>query len=150
MRREGASETAPEAVGHAVGGGGGGCQSGWGRLLSVTNEFKLALAVRGRWLGIGWEPCRPASPPPFQCVPAVQSGGKEPKTLIQRPLQFIPDPYPPAWAGGSRGGGGMNPDSGRLNGGGKEGGVSNSLGLWGAFLDFPFHSERLECTQVGG
>ena len=31
--REGASETAPAAVRQAVGGG---CQSGWGRLLSVT------------------------------------------------------------------------------------------------------------------
>ena len=33
IKREGASEAAPEAVSQAVGGG---CQSGWGRLLSVT------------------------------------------------------------------------------------------------------------------
>ena len=33
IRREGASEAAPEAVRRAVGGG---CQSGWGRLLSVA------------------------------------------------------------------------------------------------------------------
>ena len=34
IRRDGTSEAAPEAVRQAVGGG---CQSGWGRLLSVTN-----------------------------------------------------------------------------------------------------------------
>ena len=34
IRRERASEAAPEAVRQAVGGG---CQSGWGRLLSATN-----------------------------------------------------------------------------------------------------------------
>ena len=36
LGREGASETAPEAVRQAVGGG---CRSGWGRLLSVTNAI---------------------------------------------------------------------------------------------------------------
>ena len=40
MRREWTLEAAPEAVRQVVGGG---CQSGWGRLLSVT---KPALAVR--------------------------------------------------------------------------------------------------------
>ena len=41
--REGRSEAAPEAVGQAVGGG---CQSGWGRLLSV----RIAIATgTGRW-----------------------------------------------------------------------------------------------------
>ena len=35
--REGTSEAAPEAVRQAVGGG---CQSGWGRLLSVTNAIE--------------------------------------------------------------------------------------------------------------
>ena len=37
IRREGISEGAPEAVRQAVGGG---CQSGLGRLLSVTNAIK--------------------------------------------------------------------------------------------------------------
>ena len=37
IRREGTSEVAPEAVRHAVGGG---CQSGRGRLLSVTNAIE--------------------------------------------------------------------------------------------------------------
>ena len=37
IRREGASEEAPEAVRQAVGGG---CQSGLGRLLSVTNAVE--------------------------------------------------------------------------------------------------------------
>ena len=44
IRREGAAEAAPEAVRQAVGGG---CQSGWGRLLSVAN----ALGVRGTVAG---------------------------------------------------------------------------------------------------
>ena len=38
--REGASEAAPEAVRQAVGGG---CQSGWGRLLSVTNAIEAGI-----------------------------------------------------------------------------------------------------------
>ena len=37
IRRAGTSEAAPEAVRQAVGGG---CQSGWGRLLSVTNAIE--------------------------------------------------------------------------------------------------------------
>ena len=41
--RGGTSEEVPEAVGQAVGGG---CRSGWGRLLSVT-ILKPALGVRG-------------------------------------------------------------------------------------------------------
>ena len=36
IRREGTSKAAPAAVRQAVGGG---CQSGWGRLLSVTNAM---------------------------------------------------------------------------------------------------------------
>ena len=45
LEGKGTSEAAPEAVG-------GGCQSGLGRLLSVTN----AIGVRRQWLGIGWAP----------------------------------------------------------------------------------------------
>ena len=39
-----ASETAPEAVRQAVGGG---CQSGWGRLLSVTNAIEAGTWRQG-------------------------------------------------------------------------------------------------------
>ena len=46
---------APEAVGQAVGGG---CQSGWGRLLSVTNAIEAGTRRQGEWLGIGWPPWR--------------------------------------------------------------------------------------------
>ena len=60
-RTEGTSEAAPEAVRQAVGGG---CQSGWGRLPSVTNAIEAGTCHQGHWLGIGWAP-----PPPFQCIP---------------------------------------------------------------------------------
>ena len=65
VRREGPSEAAPEAVRQAVGGG---CQSGWGRLLSVTNAVEVgacrqgdsgwALAGRPRGGGGGLAPLR--------------------------------------------------------------------------------------------
>ena len=52
IRREGASEAAPEAFRRAIGGG---CQSGWGRLLSVTNAIEAGTCrqggVAGRRLG---------------------------------------------------------------------------------------------------
>ena len=41
---EGASEAAPEAVRVAVGGG---CRSGWGRLLSVTNAIEAGTWRQG-------------------------------------------------------------------------------------------------------
>ena len=44
IRREGASEAAPEAVRQAVAGG---CQSGWGRLLSVTNAIEAGTCRQG-------------------------------------------------------------------------------------------------------
>ena len=54
IRRKGASEAAPEAVRQAVGGG---YQSGWGRLLSVTNAIEAGAWRQGRqWLGVGWAP----------------------------------------------------------------------------------------------
>ena len=77
IRREGISEAAPAAVRQAVGGG---CQSGWGPLMSVGNaiEVKLALAARetvagcrrpgGGGGGLGGTP-----PPPGQCI--AQGGG---------------------------------------------------------------------------
>ena len=48
IRREGTSEVASEAVGQAVGGG---CQSGWGRLLSVTNAIEAGTCRQrdGGW-----------------------------------------------------------------------------------------------------
>ena len=52
MRRGGTSEAAPAAVRQAVGGG---CQSGWGRLLSVTNAIEAGTwrqeTVAGHRLG---------------------------------------------------------------------------------------------------
>ena len=48
-------EGAPEAVRQAVGGG---CQSGLGRLLSVTNAIEACTCRQGQWLGIDWAPCR--------------------------------------------------------------------------------------------
>ena len=44
MRRGGTSEAAPEAVRQAVGGG---CQNGWGRLLSVTNAAEAGIWRQG-------------------------------------------------------------------------------------------------------
>ena len=42
--REGTSEAAPEAVRQVVGGG---CQSGWGPLLSVTNAIEAGTCRQG-------------------------------------------------------------------------------------------------------
>ena len=44
IRREGTTEVAPEPVGQAVGGG---CQSGWGRLLSVINAVEAGTWRQG-------------------------------------------------------------------------------------------------------
>ena len=44
IRRQWASELAPEAIRRAVGGG---CQSGWGRLLSVTNAIEAGTWRQG-------------------------------------------------------------------------------------------------------
>ena len=71
VRREGTSEAAPEAVGQAVGGG---CQSGWGRLLSVTNAIETGTwrqgdssqALAGHPGGGG------GVTPPFQCIPGYR------------------------------------------------------------------------------
>ena len=67
ITRERASEEAPEAVGQAVGGG---CQSGWGRLLSVTNippchrpmYIATTLSAVGEEGGGGWR-WAPTGPP---------------------------------------------------------------------------------------
>ena len=47
------TQGAPEAVRQAVEGG---CQSGWGPYCRLQTPLKLALAVRGQWLGVGWAP----------------------------------------------------------------------------------------------
>ena len=81
--REEASVAAPQAVRQAVGGG---CQSGWGRLLSVTNAVEAGTCRQGH---SGW----------------AQAGcpGRGGVT----PLQCIPPPPPQtnrvgwAWTGGS-------------------------------------------------
>ena len=50
--KAGPPEAAPEAVRQAVGGG---CRSGWGRLLLVTNAIEH-LASGKQWLGVGRGP----------------------------------------------------------------------------------------------
>ena len=71
IRKEGTSEAAPEAVGQAVGGG---CRTGWGRLLSVTNAIEAGTWLSGvQWLGIGWVPWKGGRGlPPFQCIPGLE------------------------------------------------------------------------------
>ena len=44
IRRESTSEVAIEAVRQAVGGG---CESGWGRLLSVANAIEVGTCRQG-------------------------------------------------------------------------------------------------------
>ena len=69
IRREGTAETAPEAVRQAVGRV---CQSGWGRLLSVTNAIEAGTWRHG---DSGWaEAGRPGGgggPPPFPMHPCL-------------------------------------------------------------------------------
>ena len=70
--REGASEGVPEAVGQAVGGG---RQSGWGRLPSVTNAIEAGTWGPG---DSGWALARRPGRgggglPPFQCIPGGDS-----------------------------------------------------------------------------
>ena len=52
-----------EVVGQVVGGG---CQSGWGRLLSVTSAMEAGTWRQG---DSGWAPWRGGLPPPFPCIP---------------------------------------------------------------------------------
>ena len=95
IRREGASETAAETVRQAVGGG---CQSSWGRLLSVMNATeagRAGVAVRGTVAGhrLG-RPGRGAVPPPFQRSPG---GGWTPPPFQMSPA--LPPPPPPCVSG---------------------------------------------------
>ena len=63
IRREGTSEAVPEAVRQAVGGG---CRSGWGRLLSVTHAIEAGICRQGdtSWVYPG-RPEGGVPPPPF-------------------------------------------------------------------------------------
>ena len=64
-RRGGASKAGRQAVG-------GGCQAVGGGYYRLQMPLRLALGVRGQWLGVGWAPWRAGggTPPPFQCIPA--------------------------------------------------------------------------------
>ena len=99
MSTEGAAEAAPEAVKQAVGGY---CQSGWGRLLSVTNAIEAGTwrreTVAGGRLGAleGGSP-----PPPFQCIPGrrgCEDGQAPPRGIriarAHASKRFVP---PPGW-----------------------------------------------------
>ena len=92
--REGISEAAPEAVRQAVGGG---CQSGWGRLPSVTNATKAGIWREGDsgWASVGRPEGRGGYPPPLQCIPLGGGGGGWHKAL--------------ALGGGGEWGGGVPP-----------------------------------------
>ena len=91
LGREGASETAPEAVRQAVGGG---CRSGWGRLLSVTNAVEAGTWRRG---DSGWAQAgRPGGGvPPSQRIPWGGGGEKKKHRAHQfgepvQPLTHLP------------------------------------------------------------
>ena len=122
-RREGTSEAAPEAVGQAVGGG---CQSGWGRLLSVTSAIEPGTCrqvVAGHRLGtleggVG-------GAPPFQCIPGRgdrDRGTASDIVIVIRPMtqtvagqrlgtvkgEWVPCPLPMHPCTRGKGGGGAN------------------------------------------
>ena len=86
VRREGTSEAAPEAVSQAVGGG---CRSGWGQLLSVTNAIEAG--TWGQWLGIGWAPWEGGGvhlhPLPMHPCPGQDPRGR---TRFQLPTRTMP------------------------------------------------------------
>ena len=67
IRREGPSEEAPEAVRQAVGGG---CRSGWGRLLSVTNAIEAGVWRQGD-RGTFPLPMHPWPSPLYSCARAL-------------------------------------------------------------------------------
>ena len=75
IRREGASEAAPEAVRQAVGGGG---QSGWGRLLAVTNAIEA-------------DPAYAVTPSPGTCNTGqhIGQGLVQPKKTVQTAQSFL-------------------------------------------------------------
>ena len=68
IRREGASEAAPEAVRQAVGGG---CQSGWGGYCRLSMPWKPALAARETVAG--------------HRLGALEGGGDPPPFLVLMP-----------------------------------------------------------------
>ena len=92
IRSERASEAAP-AVGQAVGGG---CQSGWGRLLSVTNAVEAGTCRQGD-SGWGWA-WRPGgrgvtSPPSDASLVATPFG-----VTVRSALTSATRPQPPVTA----------------------------------------------------
>ena len=86
-RRDGTSEAAPEAGRQAVGGG---CRSGWGRLLSVTNANET-----GTWGGgdSSWAPWKGGylPPPPMHPCPTPSP----PSHSFERALPFCSHPISP-------------------------------------------------------
>ena len=64
FRREGASAAALDGVRQAVGGG---CRSGWGRLLSVANAIEAGTCCQGDGLGAlgGGIPSKGGGVPPY-------------------------------------------------------------------------------------
>ena len=92
IRREGASEAAPAAVGQADGGG---CQSGWaGGYCRLQMPLRPALGVRGtvagHRLGALEEGGGGLPPPPFQCVPL--GGGSRLQRMAHAGPLWTPPP----------------------------------------------------------
>ena len=90
IRREGTSVAAPAAVRQAVGGG---CQSGWGRLLSVMNAVEAGTwrwggGGGGQWLGVGWAPWRGGTSPPSNA--SLPGGLREVGAVVDVRLQLDP------------------------------------------------------------
>ena len=65
-----------EAVRQAVGGG---CRSGWGRLLSVTNGIEAGLCRQGDrgWVLAGRRGGGMPPPPPFSCIPVQEPASED-------------------------------------------------------------------------
>ena len=86
----------PEAVRQAVGGG---CQSGRGRLLSLTSAIEAGTCRQGKWLGIRWAPWRgegggvpmhPCLPDLWDCCTAIEVRKGEEGEKQDRPVVHAP------------------------------------------------------------
>ena len=80
IRRERTSEAAPEAVRQAVGGG---CRSGWGRLLSVTYAIEPGTWSQG---DSGWGGGYPPIPMHPCAAPIAPHVGIHKTTIVHPPL----------------------------------------------------------------
>ena len=70
---------------------GGGCQSCWGRLLSVTNAIEAGTCrSRRQWLGIGWAPWRGRGGGVAPSLPLHLRGGGGYKFVVWQPPAFHP------------------------------------------------------------